>query len=400
VLGVAIDVTDRKILEAQLRQAQKMEAIGQLAGGVAHDFNNVLTVILGYAEFMEDDPTCSEQYRIDVGKITKAATRASGLTRQLLAFSRKQVLQSRLVDVNAMVADMGDMLRRLIGEHIELVTELSPGIGPVLADQGQLEQVLMNLAVNARDAMPHGGRLVLRTAEVWLAPSFDPSLTIVAGPYVMVGVADNGTGMDAETKRRLFEPFFSTKEVGKGTGLGLATVYGIVKQSDGYIWVDSEPGNGATFRVYLPRAGASMQPAARPAAVELPPRGVETVLLVEDEEDVRCLALRILENAGYRVLEASNPLEAHALFGRHRGCIDLVLTDVVMPGSSGPDLFRSLAVQEPSLKVLYMSGYTEDAISRQTGLDRGLPFVQKPFNAIVLAQTVRAALGHTDATMG
>jgi PAS domain S-box-containing protein len=394
VVGVAIDITERKLLEARLRQAQKMEAIGQLAGGVAHDFNNLLTVILGYAEFMGADPSCSDQHRRDVQEIIKAAERASGLTRQLLAFSRNQVLQAKLVDVNGLVGGMSELLGRLIGEHIELVTVLAPHLGTVLADYGQLEQVLMNLAVNARDAMPSGGRLVVETGEVAL-DHFD-GLThqqaVVPGRYVMIAVTDSGTGIDAGTKRRLFEPFFSTKERGKGTGLGLAMVYGIVKQSGGYIWVFSEPGHGATFKVYLPRSDDGAPAGAAVRSDEPAPRGAETVLLVEDETGVRRLAQRILENAGYRVIEASSPAEARKLFAEHRATIDLVLTDVVMPESSGPELFQSLAAQQPALKVLYMSGYTEDAIVRQAGLDRGLPFVQKPFTAAVLARTVRDAL--------
>ena len=395
VVGVAIDITERKMLEARLRQAQKMEAIGQLAGGVAHDFNNLLTVILGYAEFMAADIGASVQHRRDVHEIIKAAERASGLTRQLLAFSRNQVLQAKLVKVNVLVADMSEMLGRLIGEHIELVTVLAADLGPVLADQGQLEQVIMNLAVNARDAMPQGGRLVIETAEVSLDhfTGLHHQQVIVPGRYAMIAVTDSGLGMDAATKRRLFEPFFSTKERGKGTGLGLATVYGIVKQSGGHVWVYSEMGHGATFKVYLPLADDAAHPDALTTVVESAQCGAETVLLVEDEAGVRHLALRILENAGYRVLEATSPADARRLFAEHRRTIDLVLTDVVMPDSSGPDLFQSLAVQEPALKVLYMSGYTEDAIVRQAGLDRGLPFVQKPFSAAMLARTVRDALG-------
>ena len=392
------DVTERRQLEAQLRQAQKMEAIGQLAGGVAHDFNNLLTVILGNAQLIAEGVGYSAQHQSDIGAIIKAATSAAGLTKQLLAFSRKQVLQSTRVDINAMVTDMRDMLGRLIGEHIQLETVLAPVLGPALADQGQLEQVLMNLAVNARDAMPKGGRLVVETADVELDDSSGQhDQVIVPGSYVMLAVTDSGTGMSAETKRRLFEPFFTTKEVGKGTGLGLATVYGIVKQSNGYIWVYSEPGQGSAFKVYLPRAGADAHPHVAATVVDVPPRGTETVLLVEDEDDVRQLAQRMLEAAGYQVFAASNPAEAKELFAQHRGRIDLVLTDVIMPGATGPDLFQSLAVQEPALKVAYMSGYTEDAIVRRAGLDRGLPFVQKPFTAVGLARTVREALGQPDA---
>jgi PAS domain S-box-containing protein len=392
------DVTERRQLETQLRQAQKMEAIGQLAGGVAHDFNNLLTVILGNAQFIAADASYSEQHQRDIAAIIKAADSAAALTKQLLAFSRKQVLQSTPVDVNAMVSGMGDMLGRLIGTHIELVTVLAPALGPVLADRGQLEQVLMNLTVNARDAMPKGGRLVVETAEVQLDDaSGQHGQVIVQGNYVMLAVTDSGTGMDGETKRRLFEPFFTTKEQGEGTGLGLATVYGIVKQSGGYISVYSEPDHGTTFKVYLPKAGADVRTHVDATVMDVPPRATETVLLVEDEDAVRYLAHRVLAAAGYQVLVAANPADAKELFAQYRGRIDLVLTDVIMPGTSGPDLFKILVAQEPTLKVVYMSGYTEDAIVRQAGLDRGLPFVQKPFTAVGLARTVREALSQRDA---
>jgi two-component system, cell cycle sensor histidine kinase and response regulator CckA len=401
VLGGAIDITERKVLEGRLRQAQKLDAIGQLAGGVAHDFNNLLTVILGYAEYIVADVSVADEHRRDVREIIKSAERGAGLTRQLLAFSRNQVLQATLVDVNLLVADMSDMLGRLIGEHIELVTVLAPGLGSVLADHGQLEQVLMNLAVNARDAMPDGGRLVIETADVQLDElSGLPEQVVVPGAYVVLAVTDSGTGIDAATRSRLFEPFFTTKERGKGTGLGLATVYGIVQQSGGYIRVYSEPGHGATFKVYLPRStdearGETEAVPLAPAA----PRGAETVLLVEDEEGVRRLVTRILESAGYRTLVASNPAEARALFAQHPAAIDLLLTDVVMPGASGPDLFQSLAAHAPGLKVLYMSGYTEHAIAR-SGLNRGLPLVHKPFTAAVLARAVRELLTPGDASPG
>jgi two-component system, cell cycle sensor histidine kinase and response regulator CckA len=392
------DVTEQRQLETQLRQSQKMEAIGQLAGGVAHDFNNLLTVILGYAQFIVRDAGSSEQHQRDVAEIIKAAESAAGLTKQLLAFSRKQVLQVTRVDVNAMVTGMSDMLGRLIGAHIQLVTVLAPDLGPVLADRGQLEQVLMNLMVNARDATPRGGPVVVETAEVELDDSSSQhDQVIVPGSYVMLAVTDSGTGMDVETKRRLFEPFFTTKEQGKGTGLGLATAYGIVKQSGGSIWVYSELGHGTTFKVFLPRAGADAQSDVAAAVVSAPARGTETVLLVEDADGVRNLALRVLETAGYHVLAAANPAEALELFTQHRGRIDLVLTDVIMPGMSGPELFQSLVVQEPALKVVFMSGYTDEAIVRQAGLGRGLPFVQKPFTEVGLARSVREALNQPDA---
>jgi PAS domain S-box-containing protein len=391
------DVTEQRQLEIQLRQSQKMDAIGQLAGGVAHDFNNLLTVILGYAHFIAAEAGHSEEHQHDIGEIIKAADSAAALTKQLLAFGRKQMLQSTSVDVNAMVTGMSDMLGRLIGEHIQLVTVLAPALGPVLADQGQLEQVLMNLTVNARDAMPKGGRVVVETADVLLDESSGQhDQVIVPGSYVMLSVTDTGTGMSAETRRRLFEPFFTTKEQGKGTGLGLATVYGIVKQSGGNIWVFSELGQGTAFKVYLPRAGADAQPRTAATVVDVPSRGTETVLLVEDEDGVRHLAHRVLQDAGYQVLAASNPAEARELFAQHRGRIDLVLTDVIMPGSSGPDMFQTFALLEPALKVLYMSGYTEDATVRQARLGRGQRFVQKPFTAIGLARSVREALRQPD----
>jgi PAS domain S-box-containing protein len=391
------DVTEQRQLETQLRQSQKMEAIGQLAGGVAHDFNNLLTVILGYAQFIVRDAGSSEQHRRDVAEIIKAAESAAGLTKQLLAFSRKQVLQVTRVDVNKMVTDMSAMLGRLIGAHIQLVTALAPDLGFVLADRGQLEQVLMNLMVNARDAMPKGGPVVVETAEVELDDSSSQhDQVIVPGAYVMLAVTDRGTGMGAETKRRLFEPFFTTKEQGKGTGLGLATAYGIVKQSGGSIWVYSELGHGTTFKVFLPRGGADAQSDVAGAVVYVPARGTETVLLVEDADGVRNLALRVLETAGYHVLAAANPAEAQELFAQHRARIDLVLTDVIMPGMSGPELFQRLVVQEPALKVVFMSGYTDEAIVRQAGLGRGLPFVQKPFTEVGLARSVREALNQPD----
>ena len=393
VIGVVIDVTERRALEAQLRQAQKMEAIGQLAGGVAHDFKNLLTVILGYAEFIADEAGHSDQHQRDVREIITAAHRAVGLTTQLLAFSRKQVLQSTLLDVNALVVETSETLRRLIGDDIELITALAPDVGSVFADEGQMQQVLINLASNARDAMSQGGRLAIETAEVQLDRlSGLHDQEVVPGRYVMLSVTDSGTGMDAETKRRLFEPFFSTKDQGKGTGLGLATVYGIVKQSGGYVWMDSMPGQGATFKVYLPRSTAGPQPDITATVVDLSLRGAETVLLVEDEDGVRRLAQRILENAGYHVLLAANAVEATELFARHRDAIDLVVTDVVMPGASGPILIQQLTLLRPGLKSLYMSGYNEDAIVRQARLERGLPFVQKPFTAAVLARVVREVL--------
>ena len=393
IVGVSTDVTERKLLEAQLRQAQKMEAIGQLAGGVAHDFNNLLTAILGYAKFAADTLPAGEQCRNDVEEVIKAAHRAAGLTKQLLAFSRTQVLQSTAVDLNVLVTGVSDMFRRLIGEHIALDLVLADDLALVRADAGQLEQVVMNLVVNARDAMERGGRLTIKTANAQLhASSGLPQQAVLSGWYVMLAVADDGIGMDEQTKRHLFEPFFTTKERGKGTGLGLATVYGIVKQSDGYIWVDSEPGRGSTFTVYLPRTERQIDAASPAAAPVARHDGSETVLLVEDEAGVRELARRMLERAGYRVLDAATGPDAEAIFAGHPGSIDLLVTDVVMPGMSGPDLFRRLAVAQPGLKVVYISGYATEAMVRQLKLDRGQPHVQKPFTADQLVSHVRAVI--------
>ena len=399
-LAVFRDVTQRRQLEEQLRQAQKIEAVGRLAGGVAHDFNNLLNVITGYGQMLfrrlSDGPE-----REKTRAILQAADRAAGLTRQLLAFSRKQVLEPKVLDLNAVVGGMDEMLRRLIGEDIELQTELLPLLGRTRADPGQIEQVLMNLVVNARDAMPTGGRVTLETANAEMDESYvRDHLGARPGRYVMLAVRDTGLGMDAETQKHIFEPFFTTKEKGKGTGLGLATVYGIVKQSEGYIWVDSAPGAGTTVRVFLPWVEA--EPAAegpkRPVVPEeLPPRGTETVLLVEDEEMVRRMTREVLEGAGYRVLEAASGFEALRVSASHTGRLDLVLTDVVMPGMSGRELAERLAPVRPGMKVLYMSGHTDDAIFHHGVTQAGTGFLQKPFTPDALERRVRDLLGHADA---
>jgi two-component system cell cycle sensor histidine kinase/response regulator CckA len=388
------DVTERKLLEEQLRQAQKMEAVGQLAGGVAHDFNNLLTAIIGNAELLLREIAPDDTRRLDVLEINRAALRAAGLTRQLLAFSRKQVLQPRIVDLNAVVSDLTAMLRRIIGEHVELRLQLQPGLGRVLADPGQLEQVITNLAVNARDAMPSGGTLTIRTADVdaTQVPPRTPEPTPMLGPLVELSVTDDGVGMDERTQSRLFEPFFTTKELGRGTGLGLATVYGIVRQSGGHIRVSSRLHHGSTFTVYLPRAAGRAEDAAESPGWTEQPGGAGTVLVVEDEETVRRLACRVLRTKGYRVIEAEDPAAALRLMREHEGPIHLLVTDIVMPGMTGPALVERLIADRPELKVLYITGYAEEAIERQGTLPAGGALLEKPFTARQLADRVRAAL--------
>jgi PAS domain S-box-containing protein len=392
IIGVGMDIGERKSLEEQLRQAQKMEAVGQLAGGVAHDFNNLLTVIHGYGELLLTALNADDPRRSDVDEIVQAAERAAALTRRLLAFSRKQVLQPTRLDVNALVINMSKMLRRLIGENIELVTKLAPLPAAVHADAGQIEQILMNLTVNARDAMPQGGRLSIETAIVVLDDVYVMQhVAVRPGPYVMLAVTDTGIGMDEQTKHRIFEPFFTTKERGHGTGLGLATVYGIVKQSGGYVWVYSEVGGGSTFKVYLPRAGEGAVVERPTTEAEAAPPGSETVLVVEDDHAVRLLCRALLERAGYRVFDAADPRQAEDLFRQHADRIDVLLTDVIMPGSSGPSLFARLSLDRPLLRVLYMSGYADSAIVQPEGAS-DVVFLQKPFTAHGLLCKVREAL--------
>ncbi len=391
--ALSAEITERKQLEAQLLQSQKMEAVGRLAGGIAHDFNNLLTVIKGYSELLVEEVGGDGRLRRAAEEIDKAADRAALLTRQLLAFSRRQVLEPEVLDLNDVVANMDKMLRRLIGEDIDLVSVRRPGLGRVKADPGQIEQVIMNLAVNARDAMPQGGKLTLETANVELDEVYARNhVAITPGSYVMLAVSDTGCGMDAETQARIFEPFFTTKELGKGTGLGLATVYGIVKQSGGYIWVYSEPGQGTTFKVYLPRLEEAVETAQPEREIVRPARGSETVLLVEDEENVRQLVRQTLEKNGYTVLEARAGAEATQLSAQHPGPIHLMLTDVVMPKMSGRELAERLALLRPGIKVLYMSGYTDNAIVHHGVLDPGTAFLQKPFTAADLGQKVREVL--------
>jgi PAS domain S-box-containing protein len=391
-LALATDITERRKLEAQLLQSQKMESVGRLAGGVAHDFNNLLGVITGYAELLQrrlpKDPKL-EKYLDD---ILKAAHRAADLTRQLLAFSRRQVLQPRILDLNEVVAEMEKMLRRLIGEDVRLVMSLAAKLPSIQADAGQLEQVLMNLVVNARDAMPQGGRLVIETASLQLdAKSASIHAGMGPGSFAVLAVSDTGQGMSAEVRAQIFEPFFTTKAPGKGTGLGLATVHGIVKQSGGHVFVYSEPGRGSTFKVYLPTLEET--PSAAPSRADLePPRGTETVLVVEDEAALREFAVECLQSKGYTVLQAPNGVAAVELCMRFEGPIHLLLTDVVMPELGGSELTARLAVQRPDMRVLYMSGYTDDAVILHGVLTREMPFLEKPFTTASLARKVREVL--------
>jgi len=394
-VAVKRDVTDVRRMEEQLRQSQKMEAVGRLAGGVAHDFNNLLTAISGYSDLLLHRLPDYSTLRRVVEEIRKAGDRAAALTRQLLAFSRRQVLQPKVLDLNAVVTNMGQMLRRLIGEDIELSTDLSPSLSRVKADPGQIEQVIVNLAVNARDAMPDGGRITIATADADLSPAYAAAHPEVRpGPHVLLSVADTGHGMDDETQAHLFEPFFTTKDRGKGTGLGLATVYGIVQQSGGHIRVNSAADSGSTFLIYLPRVETA-EDGGRSAVLPPLPRpspGTETVLLAEDEEVVRRFAREILSGNGYKVLEAGNGREALLLSEAHRGEIHLLLTDVVMPKMSGRELTERIRPLRPDLRILYMSGYIDDAILRHSVLEEGIPFLQKPFTSEGLARKVREVL--------
>jgi len=386
------DVTERKQLEEQFRQAQKMEAVGRLSGGVAHDFNNLLGVIIGYGEILQEDLPAGHALRGSVDEILKAGHRAASLTRQLLAFSRQQQLDPTILDLNAVVRDMEKMLQRLIGEDVELKTGLDASLARIKADQGQIEQAVMNLAVNARDAMPSGGKLTLSTSNFHMDESFVRRYPypVQIGDYVMFTISDNGTGMDAATRARIFEPFFTTKEKGKGTGLGLSMVYGIVKQSGGYIDVASEPGSGTTFKIYLPKVDA---PVAAPTKTDLPAslRGKETILLVEDETSLRALAAHLLESCGYTVLEASSGEQALEI-GLQQCDIHLLFTDVVMPGISGRVLADQLVQQRPRLQVLYTSGYTGQTVGAHGVLAEGSHFLPKPFTKETLARKIREVL--------
>jgi len=391
-VGVQNDITDRRMLEDQLRQSQKMEAVGRLAGGVAHDFNNLLTIITGYSELLLVLPNLGAEMRDSVHAIIEASSRAAGLTRQLLGFSRQTILQPKILDLNAVVVETGKLLRRLIGEDILFSTVLSPDLHPVRVDPGQLDQVLMNLCVNARDAMPRGGKLTIETANVELSEEYaSTQLGCKAGHYAMLAISDSGCGMTPEVMARIFEPFFTTKDIGKGTGLGLAMVFGIVQQSDGFIHVYSEPGHGTTFKIYFPVIAEQANNKSEPASA-FDVRGTETILLVEDEDGVRGLASMSLQLHGYKVLTAVDGKDAMRVVHAHREPLDLVLTDVVMPNVSGPELVRKLKEIFPRVKVLFMSGYTDDAVVRHGLLEAEIAFIQKPYTPLGLARKVRQVL--------
>jgi two-component system cell cycle sensor histidine kinase/response regulator CckA len=393
-LVLAHDVTERHKLEEQLRQAQKMEAIGQLAGGVAHDFNNLLSVILSYCSTLTDELRPGEPMRDDIEEIRRAGEKAAALTRQLLAFSRQQIVEPKVLNLSKVVDDVEKMLRRVIGAHIDLATVAGPSLGSVKADRGQLEQVLMNLVVNARDAMPQGGKLLIETSNVELDENYARQhVGVNPGAYVTLAVSDTGSGMDEATQSRIFEPFFTTKPKGKGTGLGLSTVFGIVKQNGGHIWPYSEVGVGTVFKIYLPRvdqAATNTQEQVRSPHVSL--RGSETILLVEDEDQVRVLVRGLLKKSGYNVLEARNAGEALLTCEGHAGRIDLLLTDVVMPQMSGTQLAKRLAATRPGMRIVCMSGYTDDAVLNSGLVDSGMAFLQKPITPEALGRKLREAL--------
>ena len=398
--SIASDVTERKRTEEalrqsgeQLQQAQKMESVGRLAGGVAHDFNNLLTAITGYTELTLRKLNQSDPLRKNLEEVKKAAERASGLTRQLLAFSRKQVMQPKVIDLNAIISEMNRMLPRLIGEDIKIEKRLAADLGRIEADPGQIEQVIVNLVVNARDAMPQGGTLTVETSNVIMDEELVRKyVSVQPGAHILLAISDTGCGIDEETQRYIFEPFFTTKELGKGTGLGLSTVFGIVKQSKGSIWVNSEVGKGTTFCIYLPRVDAQVDAPEVKAALKKIAKGTGTVLLVEDDDLVRGIARTTLEMCGYKVLEAANGGEALLIIREHRCKIDLMLTDVIMPRMSGRTLVQEVASLCPEMKMLYMSGYTDDVIMPHGVFQEGLAFIHKPFTPEALSRKVREVL--------
>ncbi len=394
MLGVATEITERKLLEEQLMQSQKMEAVGQLAGGVAHDFNNILTAIVGYTDLLAVDFSDNPQHHEDLEEIRKAARRAAALTRQLLAFSRKQVLEPKIIDLNTVVLNLDKMLRSLISENIELKTRLGDHLAAARADPNQLEQVIMNLAINARDAMPDGGALTIETANVSLDDNYAAQhVSVIPGDYVMLAVTDTGSGMSEDTKARIFEPFFTTKPAGRGTGLGLSTVYGIVKQSGGNIWLYSELGKGTTFKVYLPAIEALPEDIGKAAAPsEASIQGFGTVLVVEDDDQLRRLTQRALAAHGYNVLVAERGRTALEIARRHQGNIDLLLTDVIMPDTNGRKLADALRAARPGLRVLYMSGYPDGAMTNHGILEEGVHYLAKPFTTEAVTRKVRGVL--------
>src|SRR5208337_2507309 len=393
-LVVAQDISERRHLEQQLRQSQKMEAIGRLAGGVAHDFNNLLMVIKGHTELLLNVLPPSDHIARKIEQIDRSADRATALTRQLLAFSRMQVLQPQVINLNSIVAEMGKLLPRLIGEDVELVVRAEQQLGAIRADASQMEQIIMNLAVNARDAMPGGGKLVIETKNADLDQTYTASHPLMKpGAYIRITVSDTGCGMDAETQSHIFEPFFTTKEKGKGTGLGLATVYGIVKQSGGFIWVYSELGKGTCFKIYLPRVDQAEEQVGVPKPTAEIPSGTETVLLTEDEADVREIARQFLESGGYKAIEAKNGREAIELARQNAGKIELLVTDMVMPGMTGQELAVNLQHEQPNVRVIFMSGYSEHAATEMADADPGVRLLTKPFSRSALLRAAREMLG-------
>jgi two-component system cell cycle sensor histidine kinase/response regulator CckA len=393
---IAEDVTEKRTLEEQFRQAQKMEAMGRLAGGISHDFNNLLGVIIGYSDLLLASPPGDDSTQHRIEEIKKAGQRAASLTRQLLAFSRKQVLSPKVLDLNSVVSETCKMLLRLLGEDVQLITKLAPELDAVKADPTQIEQVLMNLAINARDAMPNGGKLIIETSNAKLDSTSgqQKQVEVQAGNYVLLTVSDSGVGMDKATQARIFEPFFTTKERGKGTGLGLATVYGIIQQSGGYIWVHSEVGKGTTFKVYIPQQQGIVKEFP-PVAVAPCALGSGTILLVEDEDSLREISHKLLESMGYRVIEAASGADAIRIAKTFTNRIDLLVTDVVMPGMNGREVAELLAASRSQMKVLYVSGHTDDVIVPYSILRPGVSFLQKPFTREDLAQKVHDVLGET-----